>query len=621
MPHLPFFPTPYPNELFYSTISRYHYLSRNLFISWTFEDLFLNAKNSINIDYPSHLNYLRSKLSENCTLNPEAIINNHSLFPLFKPFLPSEQAELVRKYMKGENTKSIGMTLGISQGKINNPKFLRFCNQCYHDNIDSYGESYWLTVHQLPGVFVCPFHNEILLESPHEVRTTYALRHLHLLQRIDLDSSTPVITAPYHLNHLKNISQETLHLLKMNYSSVGLNELKERYLFYLRKKDLATFNGQVKEKKILKQFITFYGENFLGLMESPVNLYSRNNWITNIFKMKKVHPLRHILFIHFLGLTVDEFLSNPVSEFRPFGEGPWVCFNAASGHYNQAVITNCRIKRNTNGNISGTFTCVCGFTYSRKGPDSSPKDINKVGLILSYGEVWEQELIRLRFIEKRTIKSIADFLKVTRLTVTRKLKKLSDDSVSNSVLLQDSDKNIEITDLAKKYWINVLLANPGLNKTELRRLAEREYIWLYRHDKKWLNENSPSSLKKFSTKEVNYSKSKDEELSNKILLMAQKVMEEKDPVRITKSFLGRKLAVNFQYLKGMPKSKVAIDSVVETIEEFQLRRLEYVAQELYLKGEHLSISKVKKAAGLQQKNLSKKVIKKIEETVLGKLSN
>jgi hypothetical protein len=81
------------------------------------------------------------------------------------------------------------------------------------------------------------------------------------------------------------------------------------------------------------------------------------------------HPIKHILLIRFIGLTPEQFFEEDMV-YHPFGEGPWLCLNAAENHYKQPVIDDCKVTRDYKTGVPvGTFTCSCGFFYSRRGPD------------------------------------------------------------------------------------------------------------------------------------------------------------------------------------------------------------------------------------------------------------
>lgn len=60
----------------------------------------------------------------------------------------------------------------------------------------------------------------------------------------------------------------------------------------------------------------------------------------------------------------------------------------------------------------GTFRCSCGMVYSRSGPDESESDRDRIGKIITYGEVWEQKLRELVEVKGMGLRPIARALNV-----------------------------------------------------------------------------------------------------------------------------------------------------------------------------------------------------------------
>ncbi|MHB8064386.1 MAG: hypothetical protein ACYDG2_17435, partial [Ruminiclostridium sp.] len=79
------YPAFYPDEIFYSYITRYHKYSGNFLISQTLKELFNNS--FIKADNFAHnLDYFCYNFHYN-EFSPEYIIRNHTIFPIYKPFL------------------------------------------------------------------------------------------------------------------------------------------------------------------------------------------------------------------------------------------------------------------------------------------------------------------------------------------------------------------------------------------------------------------------------------------------------------------------------------------------------------------------------------------------------
>ena len=59
---LPFFPTPYPNELLYSAISRYHFYSGNIDCKDTLEELFGSRSVIPSVEIGSYFSVLAEQI-------------------------------------------------------------------------------------------------------------------------------------------------------------------------------------------------------------------------------------------------------------------------------------------------------------------------------------------------------------------------------------------------------------------------------------------------------------------------------------------------------------------------------------------------------------------------------
>lgn len=609
---LPLFPTPYPDELFYSVVARYHIRSRNLLFSQTLEDLFNSANISSKVVLPNCLKALTDKLIEGSHITSNNIIDGHTLFPLFCPFVPLERNFKIIEAMESKQHHASTIA-GIQQNKIPTiHKYFKYCPECIITDEKMFGESYWHRTHQVFGVTICPVHQIKLMES--EVSTTdKSCRALS----ISIEKVPDILDKEISC-HYRDIAMNVFQLLNEKIPVNSFEDLTYRYKYYLKQKQLATFNGTVKESKLMKEFVHYYGETFLKEIKCEVN--NRNNWLNLILKPNKiVHPLRHILLIQFLGLTPLEFFKSEIKEIYPFGQGPWICFNGASNHYLEPVITRCEVKRGTNSSVKlvGTFICECGFTYSKKGLEKYVPDKYKIGLIKSYGEVWEKKLISLRSIEKKSIKEIASILKVTPLTVMRNLQKLDVNKDENH--FKTSEKFANNLEMYRKKWLAIVKAYPNKKITEIRNLAEKEYIWLYRNDKEWLINNSPLPSKHTINHKQSVWKNRDDEYSSNVLKAVNELLnKEGRPIRLTVCSLGKGMGIYHILLYGaakLPKTIAKINSFVETDEEYQIRRIRWAVKQLYKDGKNVTFSKVRKKSSIPTKYLNKKLNKEIEAQI------
>lgn len=182
---LSFFPTPYQDEIFYSTLSRYWLRCGSPAPRSTTEELY-GIRTSSSVLTPHYLGRITSLLPAGAGSTSDYFINNTTVYPYFHPFLPAERGKIFLAYMKESQHGHDYFSLGM--GKMRRPKTtrLRFCRQCWQEEQETFGEPYWKRLHQLSGVLICPNHQVSLLESPislKEAQTAYYPASLHLVER------------------------------------------------------------------------------------------------------------------------------------------------------------------------------------------------------------------------------------------------------------------------------------------------------------------------------------------------------------------------------------------------------------------------------------------------------
>src|SRR5690606_12909724 len=155
---------------------------------------------------------------------------------------------------------------------------------------------------------------------------------------------------------------------------------------------LAYYTGRVKQKKWRDYFQTVYSEEVLQLFHS--SLRGEQDWLSLIVQKnrKSFHPIRHLLVISALEMTIEEVFNNELPQ--PFGQPNWPCQNIVCDYHNALIIENVSITlcEKTKKPV-GTFKCPkCGFSYTRRGPDKNEEDKFRRTRVKSYGSLWEMKL-------------------------------------------------------------------------------------------------------------------------------------------------------------------------------------------------------------------------------------
>lgn len=590
---LSFFPIPYPDEMLYSVLARYHARSGNASPKITMQDLFGSSTASAVPDLPSHIDSLVRNIPAYWNYDTEDIIYKHTLYPLYAPFLPVIRAGQVLQSMKEDHGGSIHSRAGIMASTIALPRYFRYCPVCVIDDITRYGESYWHRLHQVPGILVCPVHYQGLLDSSVPF---HGLNKHEFIPATDKNQSR---TAPLLiksddsiLEHSINLASDVAWVLDNRLQPRNdLNWYRNQYLNLLIKMSLANPNGRVIVRQLTDTFNGFYGSEFLKQVQSLVETKSQNNWLVSIVRKhrKAFDPIRHLLIMRFLCGSAEEFFhSNNI--YNPFGEGPWPCLNAAAIHYLNPSVTELKLTlcADTKRPV-GTFICECGFVYSRRGPDVNHEDRYRIGRIKAFGAIWENELRRLintglsfRETARRLKVDTNTVIKYAKMVTPEKDKTIGDYSreFTEARMLGVEEK----LEHYRKSWLNLQENNPGASKTALRNISSRTYSYLYRHDREWLNANSPTiNAHRSSKARVNWEERDSKTLEQVKEAVGKELISTSRPERITVSRIGKELgllALLEKHIDKMPATNAYLNDVLENIDDFKIRRIKWVTDHL-----------------------------------------
>lgn len=561
---LTFFPEPYPDEILYSVFARYHLRSANSSFKDTLQDLFDSKTVIPTIDLPSHIGEVIKKLPHGTKLTASKLINEHTLLPFYAKSLPVDRLLKIEQMMMSDNGDAIHMISGITAGGICKKNNLYYCSCCMKDDVMKFGETYWHRVHQIPGVFICPIHNKFL--RPHI--TTDRSRHEYIPLPISFTEEAEEITE-------SKISRKTREYLYMISENLGeLLSLKRATLFNSNKwsikalyeKGLVTASNRIRQKDLHEQFLLYYGEEFLKIMDSDI--LKDNSWLSNAVRKprKALHPIRHILLINFLFGNLDKFQQTEVSNYSTFGSGPWPCLNRAAVHFGKNIITECIITRCSDTGLPvGNFICDCGFCYSRRGPDITGKSRFNIGRIKAFGFIWFAKLEELAK-SNSSYRSIARDLNVDTNTVIKYTKK-----IRNGELQKITDKE------------NNLIRSFNAHKSATKKLK--------------------NTVKKTRLR-VNW-EMRDLEISYLVEKECKKVLSCNNikPKRITSSLIGRRIGKHDVIIKNVTKLPITdkvLKQYIETPEEHRIRRIRWAISSLSRNNEEIKSWKVARIAGIRR---------------------
>lgn len=153
-------PVPYPDELWYSILARYHLQSGNLLQITTCRDLFQIPKKNFSV------------------LLPDADMNKYFELREIDAGDAAEKYTLVSFALRfySEEKKEQALEGNLRYELFGASDYLRYCPECAEEDIEKYGEMYWHRSHQIPHIICCPKHGCEIKNSIVTIR--YAQNHL-----------------------------------------------------------------------------------------------------------------------------------------------------------------------------------------------------------------------------------------------------------------------------------------------------------------------------------------------------------------------------------------------------------------------------------------------------------
>jgi len=592
------FPAPFPSELIYSLCARFSNRVRYPNAKSVLQELFGVATACTIIALPNHLVYLATALPKGTSLTANSLIYQHTLLPFFTAFQSLGRVKRLQTDLEGSSGPAGYMRSGVMASRIPMPGHLRFCPVCRQEDEERFGETYWHRLHQLPGVEVCPLHQVFLEDSNVALRAgRNSLLFVPAEQAIRSAAIRRLSLSNREHQILLRIARDAAWLLEQPSVGTAPNALYNRYLRLLIDRGLATYTGSIYVGKLLNEFKRFYSPALLKLLhcEFTGTDQVKTNWLLRLVRKPKhaQHPLYHLLLIQFLGCTVEEFF-RLTAELGFFGEGPWQCLNPAADHYRKPVIRECKLASRLRDNRPvGTFSCECGFSYARSGPDSSAEDRFRIGRIISFGQVWEAKLVLLWKDSSLSLTEIGRWLSVDPLTVRRHAARLKlpfsrdgRNSKPPKPATRLKGKSLSAAWEKKRRrcrlkWLSAMKSNRQITLKALRHKLPRKYAWLLQNDAKWLEGHKPRPRRrKPTTASVDW-KRRDAEYAVAVRAAASRLKDAPGrPARVTKTAIGRAIgAVTLlrQKLHNMPLTAQVLAGVIETREEYAIRRVWWAA--------------------------------------------
>lgn len=536
-----------------------------------------------NLNMPTYLtNFINAVKGSG--LSTEDIIYNHTAYPFVIPFKTNSKRETTFNNMLNPGSKPASVINQINQLMTFDDHF-HHCSKCFEEDIFNYGESYWRRIHQMPGVLICPHHNELLMKTKRKVPIADfiypdSMSIFEESNKKKMESST--------FSFLNKFSQEVFWLLN-NKEFINTDLLNDEIRRKLKVKGYYRKEG-IDRKKLTYDILNHYDRQVLEILNSQV--IGKGWTFTILNKGDGTTTIKYLLLILFLWDSVEQFMSSARKDkcnenkksLGDFGEKPWPCLNPACVHYKNEVINDFVLKKCPDTKrFYGVFRCECGFTYSRLQHSEKHNISNKISL----GPILIDKLFDL-ISKGEKVKDIATKLELGLDTVSKyKLYENKENyyKIKKEEKVQLQTLNKEKLLYRRKRWLELLKKNKNNSDVEYRRLLN----WLRKNDKEWIKKN-----KKIKEKFDWEKRDKELLIEIKSLVSHWNELESIKPKRITKYALYCQLNryLPLKTLDKVPLTTEYLNSIVETDEQFQIRRIKWGIDLLKEKDENLTIRNI-----------------------------
>lgn len=579
MRRLYFFPTPYPDECLYSIFCRYFVRSGSTSNKKTVFELFGEAQSITSFVYlPRRLELVDEWVGPDSLITREWLANNNSCYGYFSiAFTEMMLREMEEKIVTGGSNRSLERQMIQKCRKSHWPEYLRYCPECTKEDIESFGETYWHRLPQLPGVEYCLKHGKAIQNSSVHLKET-TMRFLpasHTLLKLEgKEKAEKWMDKEKYLM----IAKDSEWLLMNGRRMKGCREVARKYKELFMEKGLTTAQGIRYTERIKSEFINYHGEHFLSQMfpDRKDPLY----WLDFAFVSVSEHlrPLHHILLMEFLKGSAEGFYK-AVPDNEPYGNGPWPCINKLCHHYGKDGAEKISVSY-FNGQTIGQFHCVeCGMKYQRSRPWQTFEEYAGHAIKLDYGHLWYDKLRKCILEDKLCLSDVAKAMKSTKKTVEIRAAEIGLDIKANSRtrIFYSKGKQVSADMYYHEKVSEILEEHPELTVKELNELVPGAYAWFSKNDFQWLKDRLVTDQEKGYWAEW-----EQEQLENLKEAYAT-IQKEGDPNRrVTIGWLCTVAGLRESEVKGrlhrFEDIRAFIDEVVESKEEWLERRFKVIAE-------------------------------------------
>lgn len=234
-----------------------------------------------------HVSELLNQIQHLWNISPERLIANHTVLPIFKPFISELNFKSILENLITGRKNSSANRSGIVASLLNWRSNYFICPVCWDEQKASLGYAYWNRLFQLPGINCCLKHQCELIDTG--ISHTPTRKHQFVSTK---EYVKPTVEVKRAARRDFVLAHSAKQLLTIELPSV--NDWTGYYK-YLATKNGYTVGRRIDHKAIARTVESYWGKNWLS--EQGLALGEERSWLLDIFRKhrKSFSFLQHLI--------------------------------------------------------------------------------------------------------------------------------------------------------------------------------------------------------------------------------------------------------------------------------------------------------------------------------------
>lgn len=301
-----------PDETLFSLASRHHCYWGHRLARHTNLLLFGRPLGGNQHDLPSCIDEFAIRTEQQFG-TATTICAEHTLLRYYCSFMDDNETENAIATLRSTTVSNLKFRLGLLTSRFRAHHPLKACRACMANDRETWGWAYWHLQHQYPGVWVCPSHGLPLQES--DLKASGVERFLwHLPDEAHLRPWPTDSHALHHasLDFYSRLASLTVNIVhRQSRSRIDLSQLHWVYRAELGRRNLLTPRGGFRLSDIANEF-TDHVQTLRLLPEFAALPATADDAYTQLSRYLRVprsgtHPLRHMIMIEWLFGDAETF--------------------------------------------------------------------------------------------------------------------------------------------------------------------------------------------------------------------------------------------------------------------------------------------------------------------------